>query len=293
MVITGYLEEYSLSEIFQFLEQGHKTGRLTIVASSQRYQPPRNQGHYIWFREGLVVAAANRTDGQGLSRLIQSRGWLGDRAIFHLVQYCAPGTPFGLYLKSRGFLAADQLKLLFYTQVMRQICALFSVENGSFQFDSEASIPNAELTGLKGAPANEITLAGLRALRNWSPLADKLPDPHSSLVSTISGQPTLRLKAPEWQIWEFTDGQTPLYKIAECLNLTIEKVQQTAFRLIVVGIMEELPLLGGRLQEDPPEILLKAQPIPTQEMTAFSRDTEPSPSFLKNLVSFLKEQLSA
>ena len=57
--------------------------------------------------------------------------------------------------------------------------------------------------------------------------------------------------------------------------------------------MEELPLLGERLQEDPPEILLKAQPIPTQEITAFSRNTEPSPSFLKSLVSFLKEQLSA
>lgn len=290
MAITGYLEEFSLAEIFQFIEQGHKTGLLTIVASPQQPQPTLPQGHYIWFRQGLVVAAANRTDGQGLSHLIQRRGWLGDRAAFRLAQYCSPDTSFGLYLKSQGILAADQLKLLFFTQVMRQVCALFSLDNGSFHFDSHAPIPNSELTGLS-APANEVTLAGLRALRDWSALADKLPDPYSSLVSVIPGKPTLQLKAMEWQVWEFTDGQTPLYKIAERLNVSIEKVQQTAFRLIVVGVMEELPFLGEELPpaEHKPDFFSELEPEPMGASTKVS-ETDISHSFLQSLMSFLKGQ---
>jgi len=284
MAITGYLAEFSLAEVFQFLEQGHKTGLLTIVASPES-RPSSHQGHYIWFKEGLIVAAASQSDGHGLSTLISQRGWLGDRAAFRLSQYCSPGTPLGLCLKSQHVLSSDQLKLLFYTQVMRQVCALFTLENGSFHFDCRAAIPNSELTGLS-APATEVTLAGLRALRDWSALTDKLPEATSSLVSVIEGKPHLRLKQTEWQVWEFTDGRTPLYEIAERLNITLEKLRQIAFRLIVVGLVEELPLLGKEPFEEESDLNL-GSPTEFQAQEPSSQEAELSSSFLQNLVSFL------
>lgn len=282
MAITGYLADFSLGEIFQFLEQGHKTGLLTIVAGSDQ-RPPLTQGHYIWFRQGMIVAAAGDTAGQGLCRLINRRGWLGDHAVLRLAKSCPPDVPLGLYLKSHSILEADQLKLLFYTQVMRQVCALFALEDGSFHFDSHAAIPNTELTGLS-APAMEVTLAGLRVLRNWSALADKLPEANSSLVSVVAGKPQLRLKSTEWQVWEFTDGHTPLHTIAERLNIPLDKLQRIAFRLIVVGLVEELPMLGECFPSEFPEPELITVP---QEAVSTPKDGEISSSFLQNLMGFL------
>jgi hypothetical protein len=291
MAITGYLAEFSLAEIFQFLEQGHKTGLLTIVADTQQ-RPPLTQGHYIWFRQGTVVAAANRSDGEGLTELIDRRGWLGNRALSRLAQSCPSHHPLGLYLKSQGILAADQLKLLFYTQVMRQVCALFAMEDGSFHFDAHAAIPGAELTGLS-APASEVALAGLRILKDWSALADKLPDANSALVSVIQGKPHLRLKALEWQIWEFTDGHTPIHEIAAQLNLPIEKVRQIALRLILVGLMEELPQLGHPEPELMPDADIDHLPVDAGEEAASPKEPQQDVghSFLQSLLGFLTTKL--
>jgi hypothetical protein len=126
---------------------------------------------------------------------------------------------------------------------MQQVCALFTLEDGWFHFDSSQKAPTAELTGLS-APAVDVTLAGLRALKNWTTLADKLPAPASGLITTIAGKPALKLKQTEWQVWEFTDGHTSIQEIAQHLQLPVDKVQQIAFRLIVVNLVEEMPIIA-------------------------------------------------
>jgi hypothetical protein len=279
MAITGHLAEFSLPEIFQFLDQGHKTGLLTI-RDVPDVQPEQLRLHYIWFNQGRVVAAANRLDQHGLVSLISQRGWLGDRAATRLAQSCPVGTPMGLCLKSQGVLQAEQLKLLFYTQVMRQVCALFELKDGIFNFESSAALPTAEMTGLS-APAVEVTLAGLRALRDWSALEDKLPDVTSGLTSTITGKPQLKIDQMEWRVWEFTNGTTPLKTIANSLRLSAEKIQQIAFRLIVVGLAEEVPLVTT--SKSSVEAATPAElSIPSAEPSNLSQ------SFLQNLVGFLR-----
>ncbi len=291
MAITGHLAEFSLPEIFQFLEQGHKTGLLTIFALPEPQTPKEARGHYIWFSQGRVVAAANRSDHRGLINIISQRGWLGDRAASRLLQCCGPNTPLGLCLKTQGILQADQLKLLFYTQVMRQVCALFALEDGWFHFDSKANLPLAEMTGLN-APATEVTLAGLRALKDWRMLAEKLPDPMATLISVIEGKPHHRLNQIEWQIWEFTNGNVPLSAIAKQLQLPVLKIQQVAFRLIVVGLIEEVPMvLTPTVPDEPLPTLEDIQPSETQEPSSeqpSQPSSEVSQSFLQNLVTFLK-----
>jgi hypothetical protein len=284
MTVTGYLADFSLAELFNLLEQGNKTGLLTICTLSDHLTDHR-RNHHIWFSQGLIVAAGNHLDQQGLMRLIAQRGWMGDRAVFRLAQTCQTNTPLGLCLKTQGILSAEQLKLLFYTQVMRQVCALFALPDGWFQFDAKAPVPVAEMTGLL-ATATDVTLAGLRALKDWNALAEKLPEPSSALISVIEGKPNLRLNPSEWQVWEFTSGTMALSQVAKHLNLSIAKTQQIAFRLIVAGLAEEMPLLAespGRLTlPDPLETALMPEP-------AMAAGTAPvSQSFLQNLVGFLK-----
>jgi hypothetical protein len=279
MAITGYLAEFSLAEMFQFLEQGCKTGLLNICTLSGSGTEGQ-QNHYIWFNQGRIVAAADSLNQQGLVSMIGQRGWLGDRAASRLAQTCTIGTPMGLCLKAQGALTAEQLKLLFYSQVMRQVCALFELGDAWFQFDAKVPLPSGEMTGLS-APATEVTLAGLRALKDWSALADKLPEPTSALVSIVDGKPQLRLNQVEWQVWEFTNGTVSLNAIANQLRLPIEKIQQVAFRLIVSALAEEIPLIAE-------PIALTPETEPTELNVAPTEASAVSQSFLQNLVGFLK-----
>lgn len=277
MAIQGYLSEFSLAEIFQLLEQGDKTGMLTIRGTaSEREQAPKS--HYIWFKTGRIVAAADRTDGEGLIELVTQRGWLGDRSAEKLAEFCGSGVPLGSGLKSCGVLQVEQLKLLFFVQVMQQVCALFGLDDGVFTFESGAELPLREMTGLS-KPATELTLVGLRALKNWSDLIEKLPAPTSTLISMTEGQPSLPLNPPEQQVWGLADGTISLNAIAEQLPLPLETVQKIAFRLIVSGLAEEIPLVAAPpiAPETPPET-----PPEETETSALSS------SFLQNLTSFLR-----
>ncbi len=283
MAITGCLTDFSLPEIFQLIEKGHKTGLLTVSALSSSQTKPLI--HYIWVNQGRVVAAANRLDDQGLVSLIEQRQWVSDRVFDKLVHWCCPITePLGLYLKQQGVLQAEHLKQLFQVQVLRQVCAMFQLKDGQFKFDPSGRIPTREMTGLS-VPATEVALVALRVLRNWDALADKLPDTNGGLASTIAGQPNYRLNAQEWQVWEYTKGTVSLNAIAQQLQLSVEKVQQIAYRLITVGLAEEVPLVVGSLPTQ------AVEPLPAQLLEEDETQTV-SQSLVHNLVGFLRSKVT-
>ena len=283
MALNGYLSKMHLPEVFQLIERGRNTGLLSITNSQtpQSRHQQNYQSYYIWFSHGRIMAASNRLDNRGLLYLINQRGWLNPTQAMEMSQSCPITTPMGLCLKSQGALEGEQLKLLFYVQVIRQVCALFKLKEGWFSFDSSVKLPVAEMTGLS-TPATEVTLVGLRALKDWSTLADKLPRETSSLRSTLAGKPNISINSQEWQVWAFAHGQKSLKEIASQLSLPVAKVQQIAFRLMSVGLVEEVPS-----KETSPSQVLDFKnnniDIPKQQ--------EVSTNFLQTLVSFLKSKL--
>jgi hypothetical protein len=291
MAIIGQLAEFSLPELFQFLEQGEKSGRLTISippdAIAQADANPSAKSDqptlfYIWFRRGRIIAAADRLDGKGLLMLMHRRGWLEGIGKPELQEFAAMLVPLGVYLRVRAKakepIKPDQLKLVFYSQVMRQVCRLFAFPTGSFEFDSTIPLPMSEMTG-QMMPPTEVTLAALRVLKNWDALLEKLPEPTSTLVSPNDGQkPHLKLNQVEWQVWEFTGGNMSLKNIAEQVRLSIEEVQRIAFRLIVVGMVEEVPMMAGMAME-PADANLSGTEGDANEVSI---------DFLQNLLTFLK-----
>jgi len=294
MAITGSLSEFSLPEIFQFLDQGQKTGILTI-RDPQNVQTGKPFLRHIWLQNGRVVAAGDRLDNRGLLRLIEQRGWLNDSHKLEIERLIAENAPLGLNLKSLGILQPDQLKLLFSVQVLRQVCALFQVETGLFRFDADANLPKAEMTGLS-LPATETTLMGLRSLKDWKILESKLPEPNSTLFNIISGQSPLRLDASETHVFSLADGSTRLKQMAERLSLPVVKVQQIAFRLVVVGLVEEVPDIDMGMFSNSPDNVDKAIATnnnpndPNTEIKSTPERTPISNSFLQSLVGFLQHK---
>ncbi|MEE3719751.1 DUF4388 domain-containing protein [Tumidithrix elongata RA019] len=240
--------------------------------------------------QGRVVATADRLDSLGLSTMLEQRGWLKNLSPAKEYTSCSLDMPLGIHLKSQGILQTEHLKILFNSQVVKQVCTVFHLTDGQFRFDPTIQTPKAEMTGLS-LPATEATLMGLRGLRNWTSLNEKLPAPDSSIFATISGKPQLRLDPQEWQIWEFANGTLTLRSIAAKLQLPIEKVQQIAFRLIVVGLAEEDPGCLSATNANEPEQSLPEPIEETPEVNETAGREVVSNSFIKNLLGFLQNKV--
>lgn len=283
MTLTGHLAEFSLPEIFQLLEQGHKTGLLTI----QFLTADQTQAvlvRYIWLNAGRIIAAAERLDDKGLVSLIAQR-CLSERFVSQVVQSCPRDTPLGLCLKSQGLMHAEQLKRLFLTQVVGQVSTLFELRDGHFKFEPKATLPLAEMTGLS-LPATEATILGLRKLRDWTALAEKLPD-QASALSKLKGHTQLKLDPAEWQVWELANGTISLQHLAAQLGLTVKQVQQIAFRLLILNLVEEVVIIAAPPTSAVLESSLAADTLPQPRLES-SSPTHVSQSFLQNLVGFLQ-----
>lgn len=276
MAITGQLAEFSLPELFQFLEQGNKTGCLTLQVPAQAASQAE-RSFYIWLRQGRLVSASSHGDAKGLLRLIHRKGLLKGISANEVKQFDSLVVPLGVYLKIREVLTPEQLKVIFYTQVMRQVCALFEYSEGQFEFESQVQMPMQEMTGHMMLPT-EVTLGALRVLKNWRALEDKLPEANSTLASAIEGKPHLRLNRLEWQIWEFTNGTISLASIAEQLRMDIAEIRRVAFRLILVGIAEEVPMVEAASRALTGDVALQGE----------TEADDLSATFLESLVDFLK-----
>jgi Domain of unknown function (DUF4388) len=282
MSLTGYLSEYSLVEIFNFVQDGNKTGLLSIDPD-RCFSRSLDNAYYISFQFGRIVAVSNgrRLQDLGLLKTIEQRKWLSLEQITGLSFHASNlQQPLGTYLKSCNLLDAEQLKLLFDAQVTANICKLFGEQHhGRFQFDPQAPSIYTEMTGIS-LTAREVSLFALRMLRDWSGLNAKLPAPESALQRWIT-TPDLRLDAQESKVWNLALGEISIAQMAERLKLGIDRVQQIGFRLISIGLVDELPLVRSL----PPieNSIDMIAPISDNAPTAVSA------SFLNRLMGFLKK----
>ncbi|HAA33152.1 MAG TPA: hypothetical protein DCE56_42315 [Cyanobacteria bacterium UBA8553] len=287
MAITSCLSEFSLPELFQFLDQGSKTGLLTL-----RFQPdpnsPEKRVRHALIHQGRIVAVTNRLDHQCLLAMICQRGWISPEVLRDQVNKCPANIPIGLYLKTQGFLQPEQLRLLFHAQVLQPVCALFRLRDARFKFDSKATLPTTEMTGLS-LSATEATLMGLRVLRDWRSLADKLPEPTSALSRVVVGKRHLRLDSLEGRVWQTANGSIPLNALAGQFKQPIETIQQTAFRLISVGLVAEVPTLAPSRAKPSGEEVLESVSIATNP-TKENNGQALSNSFMQNLLGFLRSK---
>ncbi|MGF1481877.1 MAG: DUF4388 domain-containing protein [Cyanophyceae cyanobacterium] len=286
MSITGSLETFSLPELFRVIDTGSKSGQLTIQSSSVT---ARAGTYYLWFQNGRLVAVSDRADGQGLTNAIESRGWLRRRVLQRLTESCPSGKALGVHLNTESVLQVRQLKLLFQGQLF-QVHRLFELSSGRFNLsdqDRKQTLPWLEMTGIS-LRAIEVALFCLRRLKNWESYANQLPHRSSTLEALVS-RPALQLKALELQLWVLADGKTSLETITRQVNQPLSEVERAAFRLMVAGLVEEVPHSQQQVR------LLPARPRPLASVTATTEPKETSKpaetvsrSLIQNLINFLR-----
>lgn len=276
MSITGNLAEFSLPELVKFLDEGKKTGSLNLIFNDKDFSEQKQ--HYVWFRKGNIVAASEFNDGSGLISIIKKKKLLTQDIIDYKNNVYANDAPLGLALKNNGFLDTEELKILFYSQVLRKVCDLFQLQDANFEFKEGVSLPFEEMTGLS-SPGKELTLAGLRALRDWSGLISKLPQEDSALMNNIEGEPKIGIHKLEKKVWNLSDGETTIKHISQQLEISLEKTQEIGFRLIAIGLAEEIPMVT----------MMKVEPETLEEEVTDNENSDLSESFLSSLMGFLTE----
>ena len=286
MSLAGHLSEYSLAEIFHFVQDGNKTGVLSIepdIGTSQFIKDP----HYLSFQNGRIMSVANGSGlgNRGLLKLMVQRKWLSSEQVTLLeTQVNLLTQPLGTYLKSRNVVNTEQLTLLFNSQVIATACKLFEIHRGQFNFNPNTPLPYAEMTGLS-LTAQEVALLGLRTLKNWDHLATKLPDPEFGLQRFSTNLGGLRLDTPELNVWKLALGEISIAKIALNLGLDVAKVQQIGFRLSVLGLLHEISVEPAQ----PPVNKMIDAPKPVC-VDGGNANVPVSASFLSNLMGFLKKK---
>lgn len=308
MSISGFLETFSLSELFRLLDSGSKSGKLTIQTLPDIKDRDSKDCYYIWFYKGKLIAFNHGSQDKHTLDAILSRGWLSDRVLEKLIPLCPEGHPLGTYFKSIGALKEQQLNLLFQISLAK-VLELFELANGEFQFeeisgedrtDTLKNMPWLEMTGvsLKGT---EVALLALRRTKNWERFSGRLPELSSGL-QRLSAQPQVRLDPLEISLWKHANGITPLEEIAKQEEQLSVEVQKGAFRLLSVGLVEEIPqaiLRAGMANVRPlpsaaiaPAAVESSQKKPASEKTNI-RVTEKlkvSSSLLQNFLDFLKNK---
>ncbi len=244
MNLQGLTSEFSLPELFKFLQESQQTGRLSlkVIESSNLASKAGEASHFFWFEKGKLLAASNRLDGLGLLDILQARSLIQGSALPRLVRQCPPKVALGKFLKDRAVLTSKQLKSLFASQVLRHVCMLLQAPDASFSFHAAYPVPYLEMTGVK-IQATDVTLPSLRILKDWGALADKLPSLESGLKLIKKDPSAYRLQTQEKAVLRLAQSGLSLSKIAKDLKLPAVDIQKTGFRLIFVGLVKEIPLI--------------------------------------------------
>ncbi|MGL6342081.1 MAG: DUF4388 domain-containing protein [Waterburya sp.] len=295
MTISGSLETFSLPELFQIIQSGNKSGRLSFNPGLKNADPELKGTFELWFQRGNFVAIINSLKYQSLIAEIQNNNWLSSKLLVQTKYSCPPNQALGEYIQQKKILTSSQIDLLFQSQ-LDAASKLFDVSFAWFKFeeiDSSNQIPSdgeqfpwKEMTG-KHKQATEILLESMRQFSDWSRFAEEMPAAESSLQKLVS-EHDLHLNYLESHLWNTANSSTSLKEISQKMEVGLETIQQTALALIFAGLVEETPIISTVVKtKNVPNFATQTALIGENNIQTTSK-SKASNSLINNLVSFLR-----
>jgi hypothetical protein len=288
--LVGFLDNFSLAEIFQIINSGCKSGKLLIRPSPVGSNSIKGS-YYLWFEHGHLVTVTNNLTNTNFLYYLENHGLLKQPDFKNKIdRLCSTLEPVGSCLHRHGSLSQEQLQSIFQSQ-LKQAYQLFEIPFGWYKFEdvtSDNDLPWTEMTG-ESIGGIEVALNGLRQLDNWNHLASALPESNSTLEQLVT-QHKFKLEPLEFKLWKFADGETTLKQFAESFDRPIIDIQRAAYGLIVAGLVEALPVFDvpvrsnstskNQIAPEPKLVSVESQSTNTQPVRA-------SKSLLGNLLDFL------
>jgi len=192
MGLKGNLSSVSLADIFQTLALNTSSGLLRVQAP----EGPR----FVELRHGVISIAGRSTGRVMLGDLLISRGVIDDAQLDEALRMQKEtGKMLGEVLISSGVVSMDQLEAALKFQIEEEVCELFTLKSGDFDFLEGAGLDT------KIAPAGGLVKLNLDLNRllqeassraeEWNVLQQRIPS--QSLLFQTSADGDAMLKSGE------------------------------------------------------------------------------------------------
>jgi hypothetical protein len=197
MEITGELSEFPLPELLQFLDRRQATGSLSLDVFSNYYAELQPQHYTIWLNQGHIVLVQRGDYRLDVYTLAIQKEWIRPFVANKLKERSPQSVAAGLYLELQGVLNFEQLRSLFFSEVVHRVEGLFDTRNAKFTFQTNPNLPLHEMTGFS-ISATKVAMQGFRSDRSLLQLRDALSSIehsqiHSAFCTTPSEVHTLRI----------------------------------------------------------------------------------------------------
>jgi hypothetical protein len=221
MSISGNLKTMELSELLQWVAQGHKNGSLEI--DNGRVQKK------IYFREGKIIASASNDPREFLGHFLVSRGFITEEELAKAMEMQSSSKMLlGKILVTLGAITEEQLQAILVAKTEESIYDVFSWNEGEFQFIDEEALQ----TGLvpMALDVTHLVLEGINRLDERRRVEQVIPDVDSVIPVTLGDLPLDEVSAAEAKILREIDDEKTVREICMHTHASEFHVSQVLFR---------------------------------------------------------------
>ncbi len=252
MALKGNLRDFNLTEIFQLISMGKKTGALFITSGET--------SSTIYFRSGGIYAAYSGWKAAPFEERLSKVLKISPDEIKKISQESTKnGIKLGEYLIAKKLISQEDLKGLLSEHLADSLFDVFTWQEGDFFFEANKEDTEFDV----GITVNISELMGVteKRLEEWRNVKQRIPS--LDLVFVLSLKPAeagkdIILKPLEWKALYFLDGQNDVRTLSEQMGLSEFETCRVLYRLVAESLVEPT-------SKKKAEVITLKQPAPAKE----------------------------
>jgi len=243
MMLSGSLDAFRLSDVFQLLTLTEKTGILHISTGPA-------DGRVEFLRGEIAYAVSDSRHMPLAGRLLRG-GMVTDTQLRTVVAAQRGGAPaLSRVLLEGGVLDDKAFDQLLREQIQDAVFELMRLEEGTFTFDIRDEEADETDTVRFTVPTGEVVAEGTRRLHEWPKIQEHVVSP-AAIVTLAPQMPsetgTISMDADQWQLLTLVDGRRTVRDLVDLTGLGEYATCQGIAGLVASGLIEvEDPASGTR-----------------------------------------------
>lgn len=254
MTISGNFETMELSELLQWVAQGHRTGALVLESGEILKR--------IYFEDGRIIASSSNQESEQLGYFLVSHGYVTQPELDKAVAIQEEtGMLLGKILVTIGAITEEELLDLLVLKTEESIYSVFTWNEGVFRFAEDETLDRGLIPMALDVTA--ITLQGMNRLDEWSRIRRTIPN--SDAVPVVVGD-FEGLPDSERKILDRIDDQRSVGDICKATRTSEFRVSKLIHREVQEGRVKVVAVR--------PVIVEKQVPGPSPEPIIEIREVE-------------------
>jgi len=225
-MIEGNLRNVPLSDVFQIVSSGMKSGILTLSRPKYRSR--------IYFEMGRIQYA-HLSPGVHLGEVLVRMEKLSSYEVQTILlkqKRENAGTPLGLSAVAMGYIEEEDLKNALYSQITEVLTELIFWKKGIFHFAEKSNLASQIPTD-HAFDAMPLLMQVVKNVNNW-----KKGHVNGNAIFQKTGDPSnLDLPSGSWEILGYVDGKRNALSIAAEIDIQQRQILHVLYELEQAGVI--------------------------------------------------------